>query len=306
MKKEKFASIIPSVLFTFLFLVILSRVYLETSVFAKKSYFSHFVVLHHCAWFTFVFFYFALCARYILRLKAEKIQYLALFSPVVFIPILHAWIAETPVKLQYMRGDFSKVLSDILTLYRFSEHDSFFFFEMLALIVIFAVLSYIVSRSVLRTVLNIIIGFYGSMFIAGLQLFGVAPGTKAYFPIQTIFKNHLFLSLVYFTAAVLAFTICFLPEIIGLFKRDLRPLLATLASGIVSALCFLSVVSFKFKPLNIADFILITFSWTALVMSVFFLKKGTNLPGNRFFPFIISLFPLLFIVGIIFAKGIFV
>ena len=306
MKNEKFSKITEILLFTFLFIVIFSRVYLETAVFAKRSYFAYFVVTHHCSWFTFVFFYFALCARYILGLKAEKIKYLALFSPVIFIPIIHAWIEETPIKLQYLRGDFSKVLFDIFTLYKFSEQDSFFFFEMLALLVIFAVLSYIVSRSVLRTIASIIVGFYGSMFLAGLQLFGVYPRTKAYVPIHTIFKNHVFLSLVYFTAMILAFSVCFLPEIITLFKRDLKPMLITLAATVLCALLILFGISLNFKPLNAADFILLTILFTTLVMSAIFCKKGTNLPGNRFFPVVFSAVSLILIIGIILTKRIFV
>lgn len=306
MKDGKLSKVTEVLLFVFLFLVIFSRVYLETAIFAKKPFFSYFVATHHCSWFSFVFFYFALCARYILGLKAEKIQYLILFSPVIFIPVLHAWIAETPLKLQYLRGDFSKVLFDILTLYRFSEKDSEFFFEMLALLIIFAVLSYIVSRSVLRTILNIIIGFYGSMFLAGLQLFGVYPKTIAYFPVHTVFKNHVFLSLIYFTAVMLVFTICFLPEIIKLFKNNLKYLFVALPFGTVSVLAVLLVISLKFRPLNIADFILLTIVWMTFVISAVFLKKGTNLPGNRFFPFVFSAFSLVLMLGIIFVKRVLV
>lgn len=299
MKNRKLSEITEILLFSFLFLVIFSRVYFETAVFAKKSYFAYFVATHHCSWFAFVFFYFALCARYILGLKAEKIKYLALFSPVIFIPLVHAWINETPIKLQYMRGDFSKVIFNILTLYRFSEHDSVFFFEMLALLVIFAVLSYITSRSVLRTLANIIVGFYGSMFLAGLQLFGVAPKTKAYFPVHTVFKNHILLSLIYFTAATLAFSICFLPEITALFKKDLKPLLITSGAAVLCALFILFGISLNFKPLNVADYILLTTLFTTFVMSAVFLKKGTNLPGNRFFPFVFTAFSLIMLFGIL-------
>lgn len=303
MKNEKFRKIIEISLFIFLFFVIFSRVYLETAVFAKKPFFSYFVATHHCAWFTFVFFYFALCARYILGLKPDKIPYLALFSPVIYIPLIHALISGSKLKLQYIRGDFSKALFDILTLYKFSEHDSFFFFEMLAILVIFAVLSYIVSRSVLRTVLNIIVGFYGSMFLAGLQLFGVARRTKAYFPLNTVFKNHILLSLVYFTAVILAFSICFFPEIKELVKRNFKPLGVALCAGFSAPFV---IFNFWQKPLNIADLILLTVTCTTTLFSLIFLQKETNLPGGRFFPFVFSVFPLVLILGIIFRDKVFI
>ena len=306
MKNQKLEKIIEISLFIFLFLVIFSRVYLETEIFAKKPYFSYFVATHHCAWFTFVFFYFALCARYILGFKPEKIPYLAVFSPVVYVPLLQAWISGEKLKLQYLRGDFLKIVTDIFTFYWFSEHDSYFFFEMIALLIIFAVLSYIVSRSVLRTLLNIIVGFYGSMFLAGIQFFGVAPRTKAVFKINTVFKNHTLLSLIYFTAVIIAFSICFAPEIKALFKRDTKPLLISLICGICTAFTALFVISMKLKPLHIADFILLTVLWTVLVSSVTILKKGTSLPGNRFFPALFSAVSLVLILGIIFKTGVFI
>ena len=303
LKNKKYEKIIGATLFVFLFCVIFSRVYLETEIFAKKPFFSYFVATHHCAWFTFVFFYFALCARYILGLKPDRIPYLALLSPVIYVPLIHAKIAGTPLKLQYMRGDFSKILFDIVTFYRFSEQDSQFFFEMIALFIAFAALSYFISRSVTRTILNIIIGFYGSMFLAGIQLFGVAPRTQAVFKINTVFKNHVFLSLVYFTAVIIVFSICFFPEIKTLVKRDLKPLLMALCAGII-----VPIVMFSFwqKSANIADIILLTVTCTTAVGSAVLLQKGTNLPGGRFFPFVFSAFPLVLILGIIFRDKVFV
>lgn len=302
-KNKKYAKIIEILLFIFLFLVIFSRVYLETAIFAKKPFFSYFVATHHCVWFTFVFFYFALCARYILGLKTDRIPYLTLLSPVIYVPLIHAKIAETPLKLQYLRGDFSKIVFDIATFYWFSERDSQFFFEMIALLIAFIALSYFISRSVKRTVLNIVVGFYGSMFLAGIQFFGVAPRTMAVFKIHTVFKNHVFLSLVYFTAVMIAFSICFAPEIKTLVKRDFKALGIALCAGFFS-----TIVMFDFlqKQLNIADLILLTVTCSTAVGSAVLLQKETNLPGGRFFPFVFSVFSLVLILGIIFKDRVFI
>ena len=306
-KDEKYSEIVETFLFIFLFLVIFSRVYLETAMFAKKPFFSYFVATHHCLWFTFVFFYFALCARYILGLKKERIPFLALLSPVVYVPLIHAKISGTPLKLEYLRGDFSKILFDIATFYRFSEQDSQFFFEMLILLTAFAVLSYFISRSFFRTFLNIIVGFYGSMFLAGIQFFGVAPRTKAVFAVNTVFRNHVLLSLVYFSAVVVAFSICFFPEIKILVKRDFdfSRLIAVSIAGITPAVLVLVWISPKLEPF-IADSILLSFSCITGIMSAIFLKKGTNLPGNRFFPALFSVFSLVLMLGIIFRDKVFV
>ena len=304
LKNKKHKRIIETCLFIFLFCVIFSRVYLETAIFAKKPFFSYFVATHHCAWFTFVFFYFALCARHILGLKPEKIPYLALLSPVIYVPLIHAWISDENLRLQYLRGDFSKIVFDMATFYWFSEKDSQFFFEMIALLIAFIALSYFISRSVVRTIINIIVGFYGSMFLAGIQFFGVAPRTQAVFKIHTVFKNHVFLSLIYFSAVVIAFTICFFPEIKTLVKRDIKPLGMALVPGIL-------IPPFMFNFLekslnNIADVILLAVTCTTTLFSMIFLQKETNLPGGRFFPFVFSAFPLVLILGIIFRDKVFV
>ncbi len=303
LKDKKYAKIIEILLFAFLFSVIFSRVYLETAIFAKKPFFSYFVATHHCAWFTFVFFYFALCARYILGLKASRIPYLALLSPVIYVPLIHAWISDENLRLQYLRGDFSKIVFDIATFYWFSEKDSQFFFEMIALFIAFVALSYFISRSVAKTILNIIAGFYGSMFLAGIQFFGVAPRTQAVFKIHTVFKNHVFLSLVYFTAVIIAFSICFFPEIKTLVKRDLKALGMALCAGFFS-----TIVMFDFlqKQLNIADLILLTVTCSTAVGSAVLLQKDTDLPGNRFFPLVFLAFSLILILGIIFGNKVFV
>ena len=302
-KNQKYIKIIEIILFVFLFSVIFSRVYLETAIFAKRPFFSYFVATHHCSWFAFVFFYFALCARYILGLKVNRIPYLALLSPVIYVPLIHAKIAGTPLRLQYMRGDFSKIVFDTFTFYRFSEQDSQFFFEMIALFIAFVALSYFISRSVKRTLLNIIVGFYGSMFLAGVQFFGVAPRTKAVFKIHTVFRNHILLSLIYFTAVIIAFSICFAPEIKTLVKRDLKPLGIALCAGF-----FAPLVMFNFwqKPLNIADLILLTATCSTAVSSAVLLQKETNLPGGRFFPFVFLAVSLILILGIIFGNKVFI
>lgn len=290
-------------LFIFLFLVIFSRAYLETAVFVEKPFFSYFVAAHHCCWFAFVFFWFAACARYILGLRPDKIPFLALLSPVIFIPLLHSWITGTPLKLQYLRGDLSKALSDMFTFYWFSEKDTQFFYEMVTLFIAFAVLSWLISRNILRTLLNILIGFYGSMFIAGLQLFGVAPRTKAYFPIHTSFKNHFLLSLIYFTAVLIIFSICWLPEIRDEFLKNRKRHIVLFLSGIAASMLILFTVSFRIRQLSAADFILLTVPITTLFVSAGSITKGCGkVPGGRFFPLLFSAFSLVLLLGAVFLR----
>ena len=300
---KKVQGILP---FIFLFSVIFSRIYIETAILAKKPFFSYFVATHHFCWFLFVFFYFAICCRFILGIKAEKIPLLAILSPVIFVPLIHAFITGKGLRLQYLRGNFSDILFDIFTFYKFNRQDSEFFFEMLILLILFATLSYIISKNIFRTILNIAVGFYGSMFLAGIQFFGVYPRTQAFFAVHTVFKNHILLSLIYFSASLAAFSICFFPEIKNSLKDRIPLFSAALTGGIISAFAILAVISLKVKALNAADFALLTVPWLTIVLSIATLKNGYTLPSNRFFPLFFSVFSLILLLGILFGEKVFI
>ena len=96
-------------LYSFLFVVILTRVFLETAVFSKSYFFGYFVTIHHFCWYLFVFFYFSACCRYILGMKRESVKYLTLLSPVIFTPLVYAYFSGEKLRLQYMEGDLKEV-----------------------------------------------------------------------------------------------------------------------------------------------------------------------------------------------------
>lgn len=292
--------------FIFLFLVIFLRVYVETALMAKRPFFGYYVFFHHFCWFLFVFFWFAFCARAILKIPIEKIPLLALFSPVVFAPVVEALIKGENLRLQYLSGSFRGILFDMVTFFRFSQNDSYFFGEMLFLCAIFVNLSYIVSGSVWRTVLNLICGFFGAMILAGVHYFGVAQNTKAVWHIASCFKNHIFLYFVYFSALIVAFSLLFLPELAGFIKKKTKYcLLLSAAALLLEALFVILRIRFSgscsFHP---ADLLVTLLPMLALVFSAAVLAKRENSGPllGRFFPIFFGIISICEIVGAFTSK----
>lgn len=302
-KKESFR---VAVSFSFLFIVIFLRVYLETALFSKRFFFSYFVTTHHFFWYLGVFFYFSVCLRYLLKIKREKIFLFAFLSPIVFIPILRSHFSGKRLNLEYLRGDFKKALFDMLTLYKFSERNSEFFIEMAVLFTVFLVGSLLISKSVKRTLLNLFIGFYGSMFFFGLQLFGVYPKTKAYFKVHTIFKNHPLLSLIYFAFLTILFLIFSAPEIKKILQKEWKKYLRALAAGIFLSLfisLFLLDILYKTPP-TLSDLFLLLFPFSALSVSLTALwkKNASSFAAGRVFPLFFAVFSLILIYGLYFRT----
>lgn len=297
MNKKKEAA-----LFIFFAVVVLIRVVLETAVFSKKHYFGYFVTLHHFSWYMFVFFYFCSCCRHILGMKIEKIRYIALLSPVIFVPIIHSVITGKKLALEYLRGNFFSVLFDFATLYRFNKRNSEFFYEMLILLTVFVIGSWLISKDFRRTLLNVIFGFYGSMIFAGLHLFGVYPRTKAYFKINTSLKNHQLMALVYFALAMLVFLIYNLPENKKRFLENKMRFIFAVFAGVVFSLVFnfLFFESLYGKVPRVADMFLMSvpFAVSSVAVLSLFKRVSATLGAGYFFPVFLVAFSALILVGI--------
>jgi hypothetical protein len=290
-------------LYLVLFAVVLVRIYLETAMFSKRYFFSYFVTLHHFCWYMFVFHYFAICSRYILGMKRESVKYFALLSPVIFTPLIHSHFAGVKMSLEYMNGSFKDVFYSVATLYKFHPKNNFFFIEMVILLIVFIAGSWFISKSVRRTLLNVIIGFYGSMLLAGLHLFGVYPKTKAYFKIHTSLKNHPLLSLIYFSLFIAVFLIYSYPEIKKAFIRSKKSYLIAIVAAISISvpLTLFGLAHFTGKAPQTADIFLLTIPCSALSVSITAMLKNNSsgFVAGRFFPFVFSLISALILSGIV-------
>lgn len=193
--------------------VILSRNFLETAVVSKRFFLTYFTIFHHFFWYNFIFLWYCICFRYIAGMKREKLPYLMLGAPLVLIPVIYSAVTGLRLQTGYMSGiPLSEIIFHIATLNYFYPENRSFFIELLILGLFIAALSYFISKSVLKSIINLFFAFYGSFFIGGLHLFGVVP-TKAYIKLDSLLLNHQLLALIYYFFTVAAIGVLFLPEI---------------------------------------------------------------------------------------------
>lgn len=201
-----------------------------------------------------------------------------------------------------MEGDLKEVLFHMVTFYKFHPKNSQFFIEMIILLIIFIAGSWFISKSIRRTLLNVVIGFYGAAMFAGLHLFGIYPRTKAYFKIHTVLKNHQLLALIYLSFAITVFVIYSYPEIKKAFSKEKFKYIVFFVTGI----CF-SILSAKYgfeffygKVPETADKFLMTTPFVILAVSLFpiFGKSSNSFVAGKFFPAVFSIISILIVTGI--------
>ena len=291
--------------FTFFVLVVLSRNVLETLFFASKIFIGYYVVLHHFNWYLYVFFYYLIVVRYILKMKKSSLVYLPLGGAVVYIPVIYSFLFDSGLKLEYIQGrSFFEIFYQIATLMYFHPQNHPFFVEMIVIMALFVVVSYAISRSVVRTLLNLFLGFYGSILVAGVHLFGVYPYTRALVKVHTIFTSHQLMSLIYFMLGSIAMALALYPEIKVVLKRvggGKRYLKALLVGAILYELLLPALFSFYYeKPLTVPDGILLLAPYCLIFSTCYFsFSKALKREGWLFSVFYLLngsmiLFPLFF------------
>jgi len=142
------------------------------------------------------------------------------------------------------------------------------------------------------------------MIFAGLHLFGVYPATKAYFKINTAFKNHQLLTLIYFLIFLIVFFLYSFPEIKQNIKKNKIKYSIAVFSGVVISLTisFLLLGRVYETELTFVDVIPLIFPFVTLSVSLTNLWKENSkeLINGRFFPIFFGTISLLIIFGISF------
>jgi len=189
--------------------VISLRIVLETAFFSDRL--SFYLFLHHCAWFVSVFILIALIARYLIGIPLKKLHHILYASPIILLPMLHAWIVGGKFHLQYIRSDISDTLFHMITFNIFHPQN---FVQSLLLILLFISLFLVTWQRMgaLRALFMSVGGYIFLYLFMGVQWFGVAPNTKAVFAITTSLSNHQLLATTYTVVAVIESLILFVPE----------------------------------------------------------------------------------------------
>lgn len=200
------------------------RITLETAFLSEDSVFHYYILPHHYCWFSFVFLWFAVVTKHIAGLSSKKIPFLVFIMPIVFVPIVISLLTGEPLNLSYVivsEEGVLNVVKNVFTLNYFHADNHEQFYELLALVILLAVGSFIISRNIKKTVAATVAGYFGSYLIAGIHWFGVNtdPRTSAVFLVPSSLKSHHAAALIYFSLSVIAFLILALPEFKTTFSR---------------------------------------------------------------------------------------
>ncbi len=232
---------------------ILLRVYLELAVFSHRL--DYHLFIHHFFWFTSVFLWFAATARYVLKVPVERLHLIGWGAPLVLIPVLHAWLTGSPLDLAYLPVD-EDFWFHLLTLNYFHPRNHHQFFTLAPLLIITITASVALTRSLYRTLLAILIGFYGSYIALGLHLFGAAPRSKAFVLLPTAFTNQKLLALIYLLVSLILCAILFIPEIMAFLRRSnaMRVAIFTVAGILIG---IFGTAYCSYATLSIVDMVLV-------------------------------------------------
>ena len=163
---------------------------------------SFYLFIHHFAWFVSVFILVALIARYLIGAPRNKLHYILYASPIILMPMVHAWIVGGKFHLQYIRSDISDTLFHMTTFNIFHPQN---FVQSSLLILLFT--SLLVAtwqrKGVLKALFVSVGGYIFLYLFMGVQWFGVAPNAKAIFAINTTLSNHQLLAVIYSLIALI-------------------------------------------------------------------------------------------------------
>lgn len=283
------------------------RIVLETAFLSENYFFSYYVLLHHYCWFSLVFLWVCFLMKHVAKMPPKKICYLSFASPSVLIPIVVAYYSGKPLLLDYIsvrKEGFSSLFKSMLTLNYFHQDNSEQFIEMLCLIILIAVGSYLFSKSIKRTVVATTLAYFGSYLLSGVHWFGVnvEPRTSALFLIPSSLKNHQAMALIFYVLSLSVFLVLALPEIkkicLNIFSER------SVVLSIVLFLAWMLVFAFIFHPpttREISMFDLIMTFIPVFVMLEFILSFKIQTLNQRVLFGWVSLVGMLIIVPLFFG-----
>jgi hypothetical protein len=93
----------------------LLRCYLETELMAGKSFFSYYVALHHTLWNATTILIIILMMNLILKVPIMRLLWVMYGITVMAIPLFYATVTGEHLRLEYLKGSFSEIISYIAT-----------------------------------------------------------------------------------------------------------------------------------------------------------------------------------------------
>lgn len=294
------------ILFFLFEIMALSRVYLEVVVLTSNL--RYFVFLHRFFWYTFVFLWFMACFRHILKISLDKTAFLSLYGIILYIPPAYAYLFNQPFMTNYFYSeDIAEITKELLTLHYGHSQNYLMFPELLLLLTGTILVSWFLSKSVVKTAINTIVAFYASFVIAGFSIFAVETKHPGYIRLQSAFYAQQFYTMIFFGMSVMMLIIIFLPEIRrNIFPVFMKPKAFLLFFAILIAeylFLILVIMPLYTRQQGGIEFVLAFFPFLCIaVMPFISMEKTLPIPAKVFSAYL-AVLSILIIAGSFFARG---
>lgn len=217
---------IPIIFLFFLSFVFL-RIFLEANVFIIRNINTisglreiYFVVTHWLFWYITVFFVVFSCFKYVLKIKKDKIVYLALCAVILLIPMIYSFIVQKQANLEYLSfNDFYESIKGIFTLFIFHKSNKFFFPEMIAIILGCFSVSYYFSKNIKKSLINTLAIYFSIPFLCAFIYFCPTQGF-CLMKINSFFVTQQFYSFYWLLFSFIYFLLFLLSDFLSYIKNN--------------------------------------------------------------------------------------
>ena len=293
------------ILLIFYSLIVLSRNLLETGVFSAEINVDYYRVLYHFSWYNSVLFWMLMSFKYINGTDKEQLEPLKFAGLLLYVPLIYSFFTGNKLRLQHFKdGSFQETVINMLTLCYGHELNHPVFWELVILISGMTMLSFYLSRSLLRTIGTVIVGFYGSFFIAGVYLFGTEHDPDAFLKIPTSFYNYELFASFFISFFVICFSVYHFAEIYSYFKylkkvRQTHSMVLTISISTLFFPLFIGFILPYFRDIESRwpDYLLAYIPFVTLFLSGAIIIKSERFSSQQLYALFFGVLTFLFFAG---------
>ncbi len=252
----------------------LLRCYVETEFLARKSFFSYYVALHHTLWNATTILIIILLMNFILKVPIRRLLWVMYGITVMAIPLFYAMVAEESLRLEYLRGSFSEIISYVATFCWTYSKNRPLTIELLVIFFSMFAVGYAYTKSFSRALaLAVSVHIAGNIF--AIHWVGPIPYAKSVILFKTQWSHHQFMSAFWLsTMTAMAMLFIWRAGWFGEMKKSwIYAALAAVAVWIVQAIIFNITGCFK-RPFDILLSGLPAVTLTFLLVRFFSSERG--------------------------------
>lgn len=173
-----------------------TRCFLETQVVAKLPYFSYYTCLHHLFWYLSTILAAMGVLHLILNLSFSTLNRLFYSGVLLFIPVFHSMLTQTPLHLEYLKPDVLLIIRTSATACLFHPTNSPQFWEILAVDMGIMGFSLFYSQSWKQSFLSLL-AVHVTLTLFGVQWFYSKKGSPGAIGLVTHLPGPIYLALIW-------------------------------------------------------------------------------------------------------------